>query len=97
MCEPRYDVIEKAVVAMVKKEHGENVELLGEWESETDFAYYCWVEKLGHIVDYPGIVNWEKLFLELPRFGYVGKFVTARSGTNNDIICRVVYGFKIKG
>lgn len=98
MCEPRFDLIEKTVVAMVKKKHGENVELLGEWESLGDFAKYCWLE-LGRNIEYECYMKWNEIYKDLLSEGYFAINITATKDvgkTSENEVCDIYYGFKIK-
>lgn len=70
------------------------LEFISEFESEKDFAMYCWKE-LGISIDYEEYINWEKLFINLPKFGFVGKYLHVRSGTSNSLVCKLVYGFRL--
>lgn len=98
MCEPRFDLIEKTVVAMVKKQHGENVELLGEWESLRDFAKYCWL-KLERSIEYECYMDWQEIYKGLRNDGYFAINITAYKDvgrTSESEVCDIYYGFKIK-
>lgn len=95
MSEPHNELIKLALFTDLAQYYDE-FELIGEWQSEKDFAKYCWVKELGHTVEDDEIINWEKLFLRLPKYGFVGKYLIVRSGTSDIPICKVVYGFKVK-
>lgn len=89
------ELIRKLIVSRIADKHpGYVLHHVGEFESEADFAKYCW-EKLEHNTSHPEYIDWNSFYSDLHQFGYVGFHALIVTPEFKHQIGGIVYGFEL--